>query len=209
MPRMPPESSAEAVERSLASARDGSLEALGSALEACRPYLTSAAAHELSPELWAKLSPSDLVQETFLAAHRDFPRFDGRTWAEWRAWLRTILTNCVRRSARRYRGAVKRSVSHEVPLEHLGLLRGAAPDIRDDSAPDPVEVAIGTERLEAVRSALDRLPERQRRAVALRFLLGLTYRDISRSLGISPTGVRKALDQAIERLRDELSQTRT
>ena len=38
-----------------------------------------------------RLDPSDLVQETFLEAHRDFPRFTGPTERELLAWLRRIL----------------------------------------------------------------------------------------------------------------------
>ena len=44
---------------------------------------------ELSPELAAKLGPSDLVQETFLKAHCEIGRFHGHTEADLLAWLRT------------------------------------------------------------------------------------------------------------------------
>ncbi len=34
--------------------------------------------------------PADVVQETFLEAHRSFPRFRGSTEAEFLAWLRQV-----------------------------------------------------------------------------------------------------------------------
>ena len=53
------------------TARGGSREALGEALESCRAYLLLVANRELDDDLQAKGAPSDLVQETFLEAQRD------------------------------------------------------------------------------------------------------------------------------------------
>src|SRR6516225_563806 len=41
--------------------------------------------------LRSRADPSDLVQETFLAAHRDFAGFRGTTEGEFVCWLRQIL----------------------------------------------------------------------------------------------------------------------
>jgi RNA polymerase sigma-70 factor, ECF subfamily len=59
----------------LPAARAGSREALGQALEICRGYLLRVANQGLDAELRAKGGASDLVQETFLEAQRDFGRF--------------------------------------------------------------------------------------------------------------------------------------
>src|SRR5262245_58290664 len=79
---------AEEGARWLSDARAGSPEALGAVLEACRGYLLLIAQGELSPDLRAKAGASDLVQQTFLDAQRDFGRFRGESVAELRAWLR-------------------------------------------------------------------------------------------------------------------------
>ena len=71
--------SATPVERWIREAGGGSSEALGRLLELCRPYLTLVADQHLSPNLRAKVNPSDLVQDTCLEAHRDFARFTGTT----------------------------------------------------------------------------------------------------------------------------------
>src|SRR4051812_46570849 len=96
------------VEILVEDARRGSPESLGFALEACRPYLVRIASEELAPELRAKGDASDLVQETFLDATRDFRGFTGRTAAEWRAWLRQIFFNNLHHLARRFRHTGKR-----------------------------------------------------------------------------------------------------
>src|SRR4051812_46159075 len=62
---------------SIRRARAGSHEALGQLLDGCRGYLLRIARDELDPRLQAKGGASDLVQETFLEAQRDFAAFTG------------------------------------------------------------------------------------------------------------------------------------
>jgi DNA-directed RNA polymerase specialized sigma24 family protein len=77
--------------RWLLEARAGSREAPGRVLEACRRYLLLIADRELDPALKAKGGASDLVQQTFLEAHRDFGRFHGDSEEQLLAWLRQPL----------------------------------------------------------------------------------------------------------------------
>ena len=72
----------------LPAARAGSREALGQVLEACRPYLLRIANEGVAVDVQAKGGASDLVQETFLEAQRDFARFQGNTEAELLPYLR-------------------------------------------------------------------------------------------------------------------------
>src|SRR5205809_917594 len=100
----------------LAAARAGSSEALGQALEGCRRYLLLVADRELEPDLRAKGGASDIVQETFLEAQRDFTQFHGNSEQELLAWLRRILLNNVGNFSRRYCGTDMRDVGREVEL---------------------------------------------------------------------------------------------
>src|SRR5262249_2490579 len=67
-------------------------------------------------DLTAKGGASDLVQETFLGAFRDFDEFHGHSRSELLAWLRTILRNHLAVTRRRYRDTLKRKVSREISL---------------------------------------------------------------------------------------------
>src|SRR6266446_2817513 len=100
----------------LDAARRGSRQALGQLLESCRSYLLMVARGELDADLQAKEGASDLVQETFLEAQRDFGQFQGASEAELLAWLRRLLLNNVANFTRRYRTTGKRSVTREVAL---------------------------------------------------------------------------------------------
>src|SRR5438874_1463377 len=104
---------APSVVKWLAAARAGSSEALGNVLETCRAYLLLIARQELDTELQAKGGASDLVQETFLEAQRDFRQFAGQTEEELLAWLRRLLLNNVANFRRRYRETAKRDVNAE------------------------------------------------------------------------------------------------
>src|SRR5262249_40293411 len=100
----------------LDEARAGSTHALGQVLEACRLYMLGIAERELDPLLRAKAGASDLVQQTFLEAQRDFGQFHGGTEDELLAWLRRLLLNNLANFARQYRGTHKRAVNREVRL---------------------------------------------------------------------------------------------
>src|SRR5438105_3396849 len=112
----------------LQEAQAGSRDALGRALEACRAYLLLIARHEMPADLRAKGGASDLVQETFLEAQRDFAQFQGQTAEELQAWLRRLLLNNIANFVRRYRETDKRDARREVPLRDEGAVgRGASP----------------------------------------------------------------------------------
>src|SRR5262249_4380243 len=91
-------------------------ERLGSLLELYRNYLYLVARTQIDLHLQAQVSPSDLVQETFLEAYRDFGQFRGNTEAELMAWLRRILVHNLGRIVQKQLLAQKRTVRREVSL---------------------------------------------------------------------------------------------
>ena len=86
-------SASDAPESLLGLARAGDAAALGRLLEHYRNYLRLMARSLIGQALRRKLEPSDLVQETFLEAQRDFPHFLGDGEPELVAWLRRILVH--------------------------------------------------------------------------------------------------------------------
>jgi DNA-directed RNA polymerase specialized sigma24 family protein len=110
----------------LAAARAGSREALGQVLQTCQNYLLLVANQQLDAGPQAKGGASDLVQDTFLAAQRDFTQFHGTSEGELRAWLRQVLLNRASNFARHYR-AGKRALGREVALAAEGTGRACRP----------------------------------------------------------------------------------
>ena len=98
----------------LSSGIAGSDGGRGEALDAFRDDLMAAARREIGPDLAAKVSASDIVQDTFLAAGRDIEQFRGAGPAELRGWLKGILKHLIINTRRRYRGTGKRRVGLEI-----------------------------------------------------------------------------------------------
>ena len=186
----------------LAAARAGSLDALGRSLEAHRRYLLAIAERQLDPDLKSKGGASDLVQETFLEAQRDFARFEGSSPEELRAWLRQVLVHNVGAFTRRFRATSKRAVGREVAFGAGGSSAGIEPGLAGSTL-SPSGVAIEHEQALALRRALERLPEEYRRVVVLRFEEGRSFEEIGRLTDRSPDAARKVWSRAMERLRQE------
>src|SRR5688572_23813819 len=83
-------------------------------LESSRHFLLTIANAELPPIIRAKGGASDLVQDTFASAHRARDQFNGRTIAELRGWLRTILIRELAMTRRKYLDTASRDVRREV-----------------------------------------------------------------------------------------------
>jgi RNA polymerase sigma-70 factor (ECF subfamily) len=189
--------------RRLAMARQGRPEALGEALEACRGYLLLIASRELEPDLLPKAGASDVVQDTFLEAQRDFGRFQGHTGDEFRAWLRQMLLNNLANFRRRYRQTAKRRVGREVRLPAAAESGVSGEGLVADVL-SPSGEAVANEQAEAVGRALDRLPADYRRVLLLRYQEQQTFEAIGRALGRTPNAARLLWLRAVERLHEEL-----
>jgi RNA polymerase sigma-70 factor (ECF subfamily) len=193
--------SAQDVPALLAAARAGSRVALGQVLEAFRPYLLLVARQELDPAVQAKGGPSDLVQETFLEAQRDFDRFHGTTADELQAWLRQLLLHNVADFTRRYDTA-KRGVDREMPLE-AGSSSSPGPEPCADT-PSPSQEAIANEQAERFAHALKQLPDDYRQVILLRYEERHSFEEIGRLLQRTPNAARMLWLRAVERLKKEL-----
>jgi len=128
-------------------ARRGSKSSLGSLLEQYRNYLVVLAATQIEKRLQPRVSPSDVVQETMLRAHKNFGQFRGTTEQELLAWLRQILVNNLARFVEQHMLAARRDVRREVSIERLGVAfprcgvsaRGCfLPGARDLGGADPL-----------------------------------------------------------------------
>jgi len=187
----------------LPAARAGSREALGRVLESARQYLVSIARQELDPDLRAKNSPSDLVQETFVEAHCAFGHFQGDTEAELLAWLRQLLLHRVGKLRRHYRDTQKRQLAREVALGGNSSVNGPADGLAANML-SPSGQAMEHEQDQALQAALGRLPDDYRRVISLRYLEQLPFEEIGRLLQRSPDAARKLWARAVERLQEEL-----
>lgn len=80
--------------------------------------------------------------------------------------------------------------------------------IADSSAPDPLAVLRWEEKREVLGRAIDSLPEKEKLVVALYYYEGLTLKEISETLSLSPSRISQLHSKAILRLRGKLSRSK-
>jgi RNA polymerase sigma-70 factor (ECF subfamily) len=133
----------------------------------------------------------DSASETFQRAHRRLDRYDMSQPFE--RWLLAIASHhCIDRLRRR--SLEKRLFEPVDPgnedLAELG-----------DSALDEL---VQSRRQTAVRAAIDRLPDRHRAPLVLRYFADLDYDAIGEELGLTRSQVATSLFRAKRRLRELL-----
>src|SRR6478736_460924 len=104
----------------ISRARRGSKSSLGTLLEQYRNYLVVLAATQIEKKLQPRVSPSDVVQETMMKAHKNFGQFRGTTEQELLAWIRQILVNNLAKFVEQHMLAARRDVRREVSMERIG-----------------------------------------------------------------------------------------
>lgn len=120
----------------------------------------------------------DCYQETWLAALRAYPEL--RHGRNLRSWIFTV--------------------AHRKAIDHLRAGRRRAVPVADVPDASVAERADGQPELWArVRG----LPEKQRTAVALRFVADATYADIGTAMETSEEAARQNVHEALKRLRKE------
>ncbi|MGO9753575.1 MAG: RNA polymerase sigma factor [Solirubrobacteraceae bacterium] len=134
------------------------------------------------------LEADDCYQETWLAALAHYPRL--RDASNLRGWLLTIAhRKAIDRVRARQRAAVPVGDS---PQCEAGALADS------EAQPSPAE-GDGDGVWELVR----RLPDKQRTAVTLRYVLDADYATIAETMAISPEAARQNVHEALKRLRTE------
>ena len=124
----------------------------------------------------------DCWQETWLSALRAYPSL--KDASNLRAWVFTIAH---RKAIDHVRARGRRAI----PVAEAAELAGAAP-----------ESVLADEQL---WSSVGQLPDKQRTAVTLRFLVDSSYAEIADVMGSSEEAARRNVHEALKRLRKELN----
>lgn len=198
-------SSADIVPQLIEEARRGSQSALGQLIERHRRYLQIVSAREIPPQLQAKVSPSDVVQDTFVEACQDFLDFGGRTRFELRAWLRRILVNNLADLARHYEDTAKRQISREVRLTGQEEANGHSP-AGMATWETPSMHAICNEATQQLEHVMAELPEDYQQVILLRNRDRLTFPEVGAQMHRSADAARKLWATAIVRLQERLEE---
>ena len=186
--------------------RHGDINSLGELLQLYRNYLSVLATTQLDGRLRRRMSPSDLVQETMMAAHRDFAAFRGGSEGELLAWLRQILSNCLGHAIEANVFAKKRDIRREVALDQVAnnvddsMARLA--NILADRGASPSENMGRRELALRLSNQLAKLKPEYREVIVFRNLQGLSFDEIAERMGRKSGAVRMLWLRAINKFKE-------
>jgi RNA polymerase sigma-70 factor (ECF subfamily) len=190
------------------SAKAGKPDAIGRLLSLYVNYLKILATTQLDPKLRRRVSPSDVVQETFCEAHRDFPMFRGQSEGEFVAWLRRILIHNLARCVELHVLAEKRDIRRELSLNEMRRAVDRSSMQMDalliGREGTPSGAALKRERGVQLADCLSQLPEDYQQVVLLRNFQGLQFKEVAEQMGRSSGAVRMLWLRALEQLREHL-----
>jgi RNA polymerase sigma-70 factor (ECF subfamily) len=142
----------------------------------------------------------ELAQEVFLRVYRSRTSYEPS--AKFTTWLYRIATNLAVNHARDTR---HERAENTVRLDEPDQETGTTPDLADESL-SAEEQILRRERLAAIRSKVNALPERQRVAVIMHKYQQMDYREIAGVLKLSESATKSLLFRAYETLREQLKE---
>lgn len=141
----------------------------------------------------------DLAQETFVRVYEHRAKYDAR--GKFSTWLYTIAGNLCRNHARWKTRHPTVSMETQTSAQSDTTLGDQLPD----KTRTPAQDAASHELADAVRDAIQELPDDQRTATVLYEYEDVAYADIARVLGCSVKAVENKLYRARQFLRERLS----
>lgn len=132
----------------------------------------------------------DVTALVFEKAYRNLPRFEPRGGG-FAAWLFRIAANQMNDHHRR--AARPASERGQVAMSRL---------VNDSE--DPIDDVVRDEESSVVREALDRIKPRYRKALALRYLSGLSNEEAAEAMGVSRSTMAVLVHRSLKALKREL-----
>lgn len=181
---------------------------VGELLENYRPWCRVFIRQSLFGQLGRRIDESDVIQSTWLDVIRKLDQFNGKSEAEFFAWLKKILENNLK-NAFRDNMAVKRDFRRE---QDFGMQMGSASlNWWEPIAPDstPSNKFLNGESALRLAKAIESLPENQRTAVELRHLQGMKLREVCDAMDKTSDAVVSLLRRGLKTLSATLTESRS
>jgi RNA polymerase sigma-70 factor (ECF subfamily) len=138
----------------------------------------------------------DAVQDAFLNAYRGIGRFEGGSLLS--TWLHRITVNVSLMKLRTRRRKPEESLDHLLPAFKENGHFAEQFDTGDESAEQRL---ARIEEQQAVRAAIDELPDHYRTILLLRDIEGIGTNEVAEQLGVTPNAVKLRLHRARQALR--------
>lgn len=144
-----------------------------------------------------KIEAEDLTQEVFLRVYRSAKTYAPK--AKFSTWIYVIAKNLALNELRRRKSHRASSLNEIVPSEE-----GEIPRELPGYSPTVLTELEKQDLIEAVKKAIDTLPDNQKTAVILRRYEEFSYEEIARVVGCSVSAVKSLLNRAKVALKEKL-----
>ena len=191
--------------RLVARLRSGDEAALAEFVEANRPALMAFLHSRIGAHLAKKTEADDILQDATMEAIRTLGTAPLDTWDPLH-WLFQICERKIIDAHRRFFASQKRDASREAALPDGTEAGGGLANLLAASMTTPSAAFSRDQRQLRVLAALDVLPEEQREALRLRYLVGLPSKEIAQKLGKTDGAIRVMLSRSLGKLQEMLAE---
>ena len=146
-------------------------------------------------KLRRRVSVADVMQEVLIVAHKRLGDFDPEGSGAFGRWLDAIATRRVKYAQRFHLGAARRDARGEIT--HPAMTRPPDPPSKQPSASG---VAVGRELSDAVRKAIQTLPQDQQDVLRLLLRGDMTLQQVADLTGKTRDAVKGLQGRALKRL---------
>jgi RNA polymerase sigma-70 factor, ECF subfamily len=188
--------------------RDDDYEVLGELFMLYRERLWRMLYVRLDHRLKSRLTPDDVLQDTFLDVSRRIAEYIANPAVPFYVWLRFLAVQRMQMAHRAHLGAQVRDVSQEVSLPQSERALASAESMAGQLVShmtSPSQAAIRSELQDRLRAALNEMDPLDREVLALRHFEELANNEVAEILGISKDAASKRHVRALMRLRDILT----
>ncbi len=158
----------------------------------------------IDPRVRARLSTSDVLQESYLEAQKRLEEYVREEPIPFYLWLRRGTALKLIELQRHHLGAQKRAAGKETPIERLacpGATSEAMAISLLERGPSPSEALAESERQAALAAGLERMDPLDREVIALRHFERLTAPETAELLGIKEEAAQKRYFRALKKMR--------
>ena len=139
----------------------------------------------------------DVAQEAFIKAYRALGNFRGDS--AFYTWLYRIAIN----TAKNYLVArARRNSDYEIDIDDAEQIQNA-PELKGMDTPE--QQLLNEEIIEAIKTAIEKLPEEMRIAITLREFEGMSYEEIAETMDCPVGTVRSRIFRAREAIDNKLT----
>ena len=182
----------------LAALRSGEEAALVTFLQTNEQPLLAFIRSRIGTQLKKKIEPEDILQEASMEAVRVLGQTDLSTWDPLH-WMFQLCERKIIDAHRRHFASQKRDASREAALPAGSEAAGLA-NLLAASMTTPSQAFSRDQRQLRTMAALETLPDEQREALRLRYLVGLPSKEIAKKFGKSDGAMRVMISRALSRL---------